>query len=86
MTQHRFKSGAILITHNPKTDVVWLADVAKEFVSRNDNRKGNFGTFIYWRWSASGPSYSQLTGLTYDRPDKGQRETFKAYFFFSTFC
>ena len=31
------------------------------------------------------PSYSQLTGLTYDRPDKGQRETFKAYFFFLIF-
>ena len=32
------------------------------------------------------PSYSQLTGLTYDRPDNGQRETFKAYFFFEIFC
>ena len=32
------------------------------------------------------PSYSQLTGLTYDKPDKGQRETFKAYFFFLRFC
>ena len=53
MTQQRFKSGAILITHNTKTDAVWLADVAKEFVSRDDNRKRNFGTFIYWRWSAS---------------------------------
>ena len=32
------------------------------------------------------PSYSQLTGLTYDKPDKGQRETFKAYFFFLIIC
>ena len=71
MTQQRFKIGVILIIYKTKTDTVWLADVAKEFVSGNDNRKRNFGTFIFWRWSASGPSYSQLTGLTYDKPDKG---------------
>ena len=53
MTQQRFKIGVILIIYKTKTDTVWLADVAKEFVSRNYNRKRNFGTFIYWRWLAS---------------------------------
>ena len=80
MTQRRFKIGVILIIYKTKTDTVWLADVAKEFVSRNYNRKRNLYTD-----TDQPPSYSQLTGLTYDKPDKGQRETFKAYFFFLIF-
>lgn len=45
MTQQRFNHVAILNTHKTRTDALRLIDVANEFVSRNDNRKRNFGTF-----------------------------------------
>ena len=45
MMQQRFHHVAILNTHKTRTDALRLIDVANEFVSRNDNRKRNFGTF-----------------------------------------
>lgn len=78
----RTYSGAILITHNYSwTDAVWLVDVTKGFVSRNNNCKRNSGTD--WRWTAS--SYSQLAGLTYDRPYIGERKTLFTYYL-TYFC
>ena len=35
----------ILNAHKARTDKVRLVDIANEFVSRNENRKRNFGTF-----------------------------------------
>ena len=45
MSQQRFNHVAILNTHKARTDKVRLVDIANEFVSRNENRKCNFGTF-----------------------------------------
>lgn len=45
MSQKRFNNVALLNSHKTRTDALRLVDVANEFVSRNDNRKRNFGTF-----------------------------------------
>ena len=43
--QKRFNNVAIMNAHKTRTDALRLIDVANEFVSCNDNRKRNFGTF-----------------------------------------
>ena len=45
MSHQRFNHVAILNAHKARTDKVRLVDIANEFVSRNENRKRNFGTF-----------------------------------------
>ena len=45
MSQDRFSNLTVLNMHKERTDKLCLADVANEFVSRNDNRTRNFGTF-----------------------------------------
>ena len=45
VSQDRFSNLTVLNTHKETTDKLCLADVANEFVSRNANRKRNFGTF-----------------------------------------
>ena len=45
MSQDRFSNLTVLNTHKERTDKLYLANVANEFVSRNDNLKRNFGTF-----------------------------------------
>lgn len=45
MSQKRFNHIALLNTHKTHTDNLRLVDVANEFISRNENRKRNFGTF-----------------------------------------
>ena len=44
MGGERFSNLAVLNGHKQITDSVSIADVAQEFVSRNENRKRNFGT------------------------------------------
>lgn len=44
MGGERFSNLAVLNGHKQRTDSVSIADVAQEFVSRNENRKRNFGT------------------------------------------
>ena len=44
MGDERFSNLAVLNGHKQRTDSVSIADVAQEFVSRNKNRKRNFGT------------------------------------------
>ena len=43
MGEERFSNLAMLNGHKRRTDSVSLIEVAQEFVSRNENRKGNFG-------------------------------------------
>ena len=45
MSQKRFNNVAIMNAHKTRTDALRLVDVANQFVSCNDNRKRNFGTF-----------------------------------------
>ncbi|CAB4016714.1 Hypothetical predicted protein [Paramuricea clavata] len=45
MSQRRFSHLAILNTHKIRGDNIRLLDVANVFVSKNDNRKPNFGSF-----------------------------------------
>lgn len=45
MGEERFSNLAVLNGHKQRTDSVCIADVAQEFVSRNENRKRNFGNF-----------------------------------------
>lgn len=45
MTQKNFNSLAILNIHKHHTDKLCLVDVAKEFVSRHENRIRKFGAF-----------------------------------------
>ena len=44
MGEERFSNLAMLNDHKRRTDSVSLIEVAQEFVSRNENRKRNFGT------------------------------------------
>ena len=44
MGEERFSNLAMLNGHKRRTDSVSLIEVAQEFVSRNENRKRNFGT------------------------------------------
>ena len=43
MGDERFSNLAVLNGHKWKTDSVFIADIAQEFVSSNENRKRNFG-------------------------------------------
>ena len=43
MGDERFSNLAVLNGHKWKTDSVFIADIAQEFVSGNENRKRNFG-------------------------------------------
>ena len=45
MSDDRFTNLAVLNGHKQRTDSVPITEVAKEFVSRNENRKRNFGKF-----------------------------------------
>ncbi|CAB4030796.1 zinc finger MYM-type 1-like [Paramuricea clavata] len=45
MSQRRISHLAILNTHKIRSDNIRLLDVANVFVSKNDNRKRNFGSF-----------------------------------------
>ena len=45
MQQARFTHLAVLNTHKIRLDSICLVSVAKAFVSLNDNRNRNFGTF-----------------------------------------
>ena len=45
MSQTRFNHVDLLNTHKTCTDNLQLVDVANEFIARNENRKGIFGTF-----------------------------------------
>ncbi|CAB3978649.1 zinc finger MYM-type 1-like [Paramuricea clavata] len=46
MSQRRFSHLAILNTHKIRGDNIRLLDVANVFVSKNDNRNRNFGSFM----------------------------------------
>ena len=43
MGDERFSNLVVLNGHKRRTDSVFIADIAQEFVSRNENRKRNFG-------------------------------------------
>ena len=43
MGDERFSNLAVLNGHKRKTDSVFIADIAQEFVSHNENRKRMFG-------------------------------------------
>ena len=50
MTQKRLNDLMVLNIHKQKTDLLNLADVAKEFVSSRENRVRLFGNFKLSSW------------------------------------
>ena len=43
MGDERFSNLAVLNGHKRRKDSIFIADIAQEFVSRNEDRKRNFG-------------------------------------------